>query len=160
MKKVSVTIPLKLASFSDLFSKNGNGNIIENVQLFFKSIKTDKFEGPYSLSSTNSYLELMCQLGYRMIYVLDFERSETAITEPLKITLKEAVFNDISFAPKYLRTNLMYFLKATATNVQGPFYMEQTPNLEIIKKYIKEKKMYVLSRNQKFQFINSKKIVA
>jgi len=153
MRGFKIRSYLKLATLEELFFK-GEGNILENKEVFYKSQFTGKFEGPYLLSTNNDYIELwnQCQMG--MIYILDYSDTKEA-SIPFKLRLKEAVLTDVFAYKDEIKKGITFYL-FVKNAMNGPYVLSELTNAQQFKTDLKNNIVFVLSKTQTFEFFETK----
>jgi hypothetical protein len=153
MRGFKIMSYLKQALLADVFHQ-GEGDILENKEVFYKSQFSGKFEGPYLLSTNNDYLELWNQCKMGMIYVLDYsDKKETAIA--FKLRLKEAVLADVVAYKDEIKQGISFYL-LVKNAMNGPYVLSELTNAQQFKTDLKNNIVFVLSKTQTFEFIETK----
>lgn len=153
MKGLKIRSYLKQAFLVDIFHQ-GEGEIIENKEVFYKSQFTGKFEGPYLLGSNTDYLELWNQCKMGMIYILDYSDTKEA-SILFKLRLKEAVLADVTAYKNEMREGIVFYLYVKGA-MNGPFVLSELTNAQQFKTDLKNNIVYVLSKTQTFEFFETK----
>jgi hypothetical protein len=106
------------------------------------------------LSTNNDYLELWNQCKMGMIYVLDYsDKKETAIA--FKLRLKEAVLADVVAYKDEIKQGISFYL-LVKNAMNGPYVLSELTNAQQFKTDLKNNIVFVLSKTQTFEFIETK----
>lgn len=167
MKTIKVRAGLKLASFEDVFSKQLP---IHNKMLFLKDNLTHEFEGTYTIPelymipvyftekseqdlwkaiNDHTLRELRSGLLNHQFYVLSEQYN--SLEYNFKLELKEAEEFDFYDGPKHIKPNVLYYVKTTPNEVQGPFYMKPDTDFSYVMNAVANGKLYVPIKKQSFE---------
>lgn len=150
MKGCKIVNFLRLATPSDLFTDNGNGELNEFVPVFYKSLTTNNFEGPYYLCKTGSNIvELWAQIQLKMIYVLNHVEDENTI--PFSFVIRQSLTIDDFLYVGTPKSNFIFYL--FTTTVSGPFYICNNTNWIQLKKDIEAGIVFIVAKKQSFQLL-------
>ncbi len=152
MRGLKIRAYLKQATLEDLFFM-GEGNIIENKEVFYKSQFTGKFEGPYLLDTNTDYLELWCQCQMTMIYILDSEAKEDCLA--FKLRLKEAVLADVTGYKNEMKEGIVFYLYVKGA-MNGPYVLSKLTDVQQFKTDLKNNIVFIISKTQTFEFFETK----
>ncbi len=153
METVNVKSFLRVAQINELIVKD---EIQYNKEIFYKSIHTNKFEGPYSLNCGFGFVELMVQADHKMIYIIDASiNSKNSIK--FKLKLKKATLSDLKTNDHQYKTNSCYYILKDMKFLQGPFYINDFTNFTELNKNLINQKVYVLNKQQDFKILTSVK---
>ncbi|WP_372744308.1 hypothetical protein [Lutibacter sp.] len=154
METIKIKSYLRQATEKDLFYAN---DILENREVFYKSVKTGIVSGPYCLCNNKPIFELLIELNLQMLYVIDNLYTDDSIA--FKLHLKRAELSDVKNADGYIRNSSFYLLN-TKNQVQGPFYISQNTNITQLNKDIINKAAYIITKNYNIQTIENQKIAS
>ncbi|WP_116787663.1 hypothetical protein [Flavobacterium psychrotrophum] len=142
---------LKLASVSDLVE---NGKLIENRVHFYRSVQTEKFEGPYTFFWRDPDThQIEMQVMLEMIYVPWYR--ETPETVEMELNFRLALPEDLK-EQGALRTGYSYFLLVDG-KITGPYLLTALSNTKDIAGWLKAETLYVICEKslQQFKLLNA-----
>lgn len=153
MKYLEVPAALKRASLEDLFIISDGE--IRDVRLFttifYRSLKTNKLEGPYLIYNSDTILELFVQQEMGMIGVLTTVPNEIKNEVIFDLVLREATLDDFTEGQK-LMTNRLYYTYANKQLI-GPIKINENTSLPFINTLIHKKECFVPHKKQHFKMI-------
>ncbi|MEI6865503.1 hypothetical protein [Flavicella sp.] len=146
MKNLKIETWLRPAVLSDVFTKKGVGEIIENKQFFYKE-KKGNYRGPYRLTSPDEggfiseYVNIYQLLALKRMMIVDPVIYSESI--PIQLSIKEVEAYDI-LANKSLIVNTAYFIIRSHL-AEGPFFITNNTSGNDIRKSIESKQFFVLA---------------
>lgn len=167
MATIKIKAALRVATREDIFCDQ---TPLTNKLLFVKCPVTGEFRGVYVIPSwqstqlpyasasviravrnSNNYFmrELLDGLHYQLFYVLDEMKNQTSFT--FKLNLKTADEFDFFEGLESVKQNLIYYVKISDTEIQGPHSLKFTLACDHIKKAIEAGKLFVPSKTQSFE---------
>lgn len=153
MKTLKIKSYLRAAALEELYI---NEAIVENKEVFYKSVYTNNFEGPYFLNQHKNYVELSVQIGLNMVYVIDQQKvTETSI--PFKLKLQQASIGDLKQSVSDYKYNSCYYVLTEKKEMEGPFYISGSTDITELNKKLNYKLVYILNRNQNFELLTGAK---
>lgn len=154
MKPVKIKSYLRNAALEDLLEA---GKLAENKELFYQSVHTQKLEGPYFLSTNKDWWEFAIECDLNMLLVLD-PGNHFKNSFPFKLCLQKATANDLKINDKELKIRISYYVLSSKKNIQGPFYITENSKPKELAAHLKNEALYILSKNQTFELIETKQI--
>lgn len=154
MKPVKIKSYLRYATFEDLLEA---GSLAENKELFYQSVHTQKLEGPYFLNTNKEWFEFVTECELNMLLLLD-PGNHFKNSFPFKLCLEKATAADLKVTDKKLKLRISYYVLNSKKNIQGPFYISETTKPKELAAHLKNEALYILSKNQTFELIETKQI--
>lgn len=167
MEIIKIRAALRVATREDIFNDQ---TPLTNKMLFVQCNETREFRGGYVIASLhntnlpyvsaeqnafnrklNNYTmrELLDGLHYQLFYVLDETKNEKNFN--FKLHLRMADDFDFFDGSNAVKQNLVYYVKISDNEIQGPHIMKFTSECDHIKKAIEAGKLFVPSKTQSFE---------
>ncbi len=173
METIKIRAVLRVATREDIFHEQ---TPIDNKMLFVQCPVTRDFKGVYVIDrlhntsmpyfspeenatgrKINNYMmrELLDGLHQQVFYVIDEQKSEKNFS--FKIRLRTADEFDFFDSSKFVKQNLIYYVKVNDNEIQGPHVMKFTSECDHLKAAIQKGILYVPSKTQTFEPFNMAK---
>ena len=157
MRKLKIRSYLRPAIPSDIFYKNGIGNIIEKKQVFYKEKNSETIRGPYLLLEPlffveKGYRNLNMMLANNLIFVLDTEKfTESILVKlPLRIVEESDILewnNENQLIPHTV------FYIVIGKEVNGPYKITAETKMPDVKKRVFRNEFFVLDKASDIELI-------
>lgn len=145
------------------------GNFIEEKVFFIKKLNETNFSSVYKIRGVNSFhknehqkatekymfKEVLFLLHNKLIYKLS--ELHAAQNYQFKLYLKTAIDYDLFYAPKFLKTNTVYYTINKEGTITGPLYIYESTNIETMKTQMQSGNILVPTNKQLFESFTFKK---
>lgn len=158
MKKIKIGAFLRPAIYTDIFDKETDHFFKKNVQYFEKQ-KDNSIRGPYSVSipdfftsvEYDNYLQLIKE---QRIFVVDGNQYQESIL--VKMPLREAVIEDLLEYNHYNKIEINKIFYIITSEVSGPFKITESTVQFDVRRYMKQKQLYILDYVSNLKIIVTK----
>ena len=145
MKAVNIKSYLRAATLADMIFL---GEIIENREVYYRSVRTNEFEGPIQLNKNKDVCELLIEFGLHMLYVID-QKDITEASIAFKLPLVQASITDFQDRHKEFLHFRTFYLMNVKNAITGPFYVSDNTNVMQLKTDLRNQVVYKLAPYQK-----------